>query len=101
MKSKFNAKKILLCAIAVFLVGMLLASLISTNGGSVEMRRLSVMTDRGVSISLEFYRPVTATRENPAPAVMLIPGGNAAVENMSDSRHRNRAVYDRQIRRRA
>ncbi len=85
MKSKFNAKKILLCAIAVFLVGMLLASLISTNGGSVEMRRLSVMTDRGVSISLEFYRPVTATRENPAPAVMLIPGGNAAVENMSDA----------------
>ena len=85
MKHKFNTKKILLCAVAVFLVGMMLASLISTNGGTVEMRRLSVMTDRGVAISLEFYRPVTATRDNPAPAVMLIPGGNAAVENMSDA----------------
>ncbi len=84
MKKK-SLKKILLCSIAIFLAGMLLASLVATSGGKVELRRLSVMTDRGVAISLEVYKPVTATRENPAPAVMLLPGGNAAVENMSDS----------------
>lgn len=84
MKNKISVKKLLLCSIAVFLAGMMLASLISTSGGKVELRRLSVMTDRGVAISLEVYKPKTATRDNPAPVVMLIPGGNAAVENMSD-----------------
>lgn len=85
MKNKISVKKLLLCSVAVFLAGMMLASLISTSGGKVELRRLSVMTDRGVAISLEVYKPKTATRDNPAPVVMLIPGGNAAVENMSDA----------------
>lgn len=85
MDKKTCLKKVLMCSVAIFLVGMLLASLISTSGGRVELRRLSVMTDRGVSISLEVYKPKTATRDNPAPVVMLIPGGNAAVENMSDA----------------
>lgn len=85
MKKKFTLKSILFVSLAVFMIGMLLASFISTDGGKVELRRLSVMTDRGVAISLEVYKPVTATRNNPAPVVMLLPGGNAAIENMSDS----------------
>lgn len=85
MKKKFSAKKLLLVSLAVFLVGLLIASLVSTDNGKTEMRRLYVMTDRGVGISLEVYKPKTATRENPAPAVMLIPGGNASVEYMSDA----------------
>lgn len=62
MKNKISVKKLLLCSIAVFLAGMMLASLISTSGGKVELRRLSVMTDRGVAISLEVYKPKTATK---------------------------------------
>lgn len=85
MKNKLSIKNLFLISLAVFLVGLLIASLVSTNNGKVEMRRLYVMTDRGVAISLEVYKPKTATRENPAPAVMLIPGGNASVEYMSDS----------------
>ena len=85
MKNKLSIKNLFLVSLAVFLVGLLIASLVSTNNGKVEMRRLYVMTDRGVAISLEVYKPKTATRENPAPAVMLIPGGNASVEYMSDS----------------
>lgn len=85
MKNKLSIKNLFLISLAVFLVGLLIASLVSTNNDKVEMRRLYVMTDRGVAISLEVYKPKTATRENPAPAVMLIPGGNASVEYMSDS----------------
>ena len=85
MKKKTIVKPLLLIALAVFFAGLLLASLVATNGGKTEMRRLSVMTDRGVAISLEVYKPKTATRETPAPAVMLIPGGNASVEYMSDA----------------
>ncbi len=85
MKKTISIKKMLCISLVIFLVGMMLASFISTDGGRVEMRRLSVMTDRGVAISLEVYKPVTATRDNPAPCVMLLPGGNAAIENMSDS----------------
>jgi hypothetical protein len=85
MKKKYSFKSLLLISLAVFLVGLLIASLFSTNNGKTEMRRLSVMTDRGVAISLQVYKPKTATRKNPAPAVMLIPGGNASVEYMSDA----------------
>ena len=85
MKKTISVKKMLCISLVIFLVGMMLASFISTDGGRVEMRRLSVMTDRGVAISLEVYKPVTATRDTPAPCVMLLPGGNAAIENMSDS----------------
>jgi len=85
MKKKFSTKHLLLVSLALFLVGLLIASIVATNGGKTEMRRLSVMTDRGVAISLEVYKPKTATKEAPAPAVMLIPGGNASVEYMSDA----------------
>lgn len=85
MKKTFSVKRLLILSLALFLAGLLLASAIATNGGKTEMRRLSVMTDRGVAISLEVYKPKTATRDNPAPAVMLIPGGNASVEYMSDA----------------
>ena len=85
MKKKFSTKHLLLVSLALFLVGLLIASIVATNGGKTEMRRLSVMTDRGVSISLEVYKPKTATKDTPAPAVMLIPGGNASVEYMSDA----------------
>lgn len=84
-KRMFPVKRIFLVSLALFLAGLMLASFISTNGGKTEMRRLYVMTDRGVGISLEVYKPVTATRDNPAPAVMLIPGGNASVEYMADA----------------
>ena len=85
MKKKVSTMRLLLSFLALFFVGLLIASVVATNGGETEMRRLSVMTDRGVAISLEVYKPKTATRENPAPAVMLIPGGNASVEYMSDA----------------
>ena len=82
---KFSVKNLLLIALAVFFVGLIIASSVATNGGKTEHRRLSVMTDRGVAISLEVFKPKTATRENPAPTVMLIPGGNASVEYMNDA----------------
>ncbi len=85
MEKTTKLVRVFLIALAVFFIGMVLAHSIATNGGKTELRRLSVMTDRGVAISLEVYKPKTATKQNPAPAVMLIPGGNAAVENMSDS----------------
>lgn len=85
MKKKFSTKHLLLVSLAVFFVGLLIAFAVATNGGETEMRRLSVMTDRGVAISLEVYKPKTATKDTPAPAVMLIPGGNASVEYMSDA----------------
>ncbi len=85
MKKKNTVKKVLAAALCLFLVGLLVASVVATNSGKTEMRRLSVMTDRGVAISLEVYKPKTATRDNPAPAVMLIPGGNASVEYMADA----------------
>ncbi|MBQ0072206.1 MAG: hypothetical protein KBS81_10205 [Spirochaetales bacterium] len=85
MENTKKLMRVMLIALLVFFAGMFLAHQIATDNGNVELRRLSVMTDRGVAISLEVFKPKTATKANPAPAVMLIPGGNAAVENMSDS----------------
>lgn len=85
MKKKVSIKSLFLICLGVFLVGLTIAALVSTDNGKVEMRRLYVMTNRGVGISLQVFKPITATRVKPAPAVMLIPGGNASVEYMSDA----------------
>jgi dienelactone hydrolase len=82
---KLTTMRLLVISLAVCLIGLAIAHSVATNGANTELRRLSVMTDRGVAISLEVYKPTTATKANPAPAVMLIPGGNASVEYMSDA----------------
>ena len=52
---KNTVKKVLAASLCLFLIGLLVASVVATNSGKTEMRRLSVMTDRGVAISLEVY----------------------------------------------
>ncbi|MGN1163287.1 MAG: hypothetical protein ACI4S4_00630 [Candidatus Ornithospirochaeta sp.] len=84
MKKSRNLWTILLISILVFFLGLWSASWVESSGGKVDVDRLSVTTDGGYVLSLKMFRPKSATSENPAPAILLVPGGNACVEYMSD-----------------
>jgi len=73
----------LLAATAVFFLCLLLAHTIETDGGNVDVDRLSIVMDEGALLSAKLWRPVNASASNPAPAVILVPGGNANLEYMS------------------
>ena len=83
---KMNGSKAavtLFLAVLVFFACLFVARVVETNGGNVDVDRLAIATNEGAVLSAKLWRPKTATAENPAPAVILVPGGNANLEYMS------------------
>lgn len=74
MKRKPNLPLIawLLC-LAVMIASMSLAAAFQADFGKIEVTSGALETDGGV-ITYKLYRPVSATAENPAPAVLLMHG---------------------------
>jgi len=71
---KMGAAAILLIvALAICLVSVTGASLLQTSGGKVKVTNLTVETDQG-TLSMQMFKPLTATVENPAPAVIASHG---------------------------
>ena len=62
-----------ICCIAVMLGSMTFAYALQTDYGNIEVTTGSLEVDGG-SITYKLSRPVTATEENPAPAVLLMHG---------------------------
>lgn len=85
MKKSKKLMAVLLIAAFVFFAGLGIAHGIETSSGKVDVDRLTLSTDENATLSVKLYRPVVATAENKAPAVILIPGGNASLEYMSDT----------------
>jgi hypothetical protein len=75
----------LIVGVLAFFVFLAVAHLVETNGGKVDVDRLTIATDEGAVLSAKLWRPKNATAQNPAPAVILVPGGNANLEYMSST----------------
>lgn len=73
----------LILAVLAFFVFLSIAHIVETNGGKVDVDRLTIATSEGAVLSAKLWRPKNASAENPAPAVILVPGGNANLEYMS------------------
>lgn len=85
MKIARNKRTATTLAVAVlaFFAFMLIAHVVETDGGNVDVDRLTIATNEGAVLSAKLWRPKNATAKNPAPAVILVPGGNANLEYMS------------------
>ena len=83
MKNRFFKLFVLLAAIVVFFGSLAIARNVETDGGNTAVKRLAIQTNDNALLSAKIFQPKTATAENPAPAVILIPGGNANLEYMS------------------
>lgn len=73
-QTKKTAKIILLVSLVLMLVCGFTVSAIQTGGGKITMKELNIETDEGYSMSAYLFIPKTATKENPAPAIVTSHG---------------------------
>ena len=70
-KSKFLA-----IAIALIILGAMLSNAIDTSFGAVKTERLYLIDDDGYTVTANIFIPKAASAENPAPAMIITPGGD-------------------------
>lgn len=73
-KAKKNAKLMLCIAVALMLISSIVSYAIQTSGGSVTMKELNFVTDKGYTMSAYLLVPDSATAENPAPGIVTSHG---------------------------
>ncbi len=66
----------LLLAIAVFAASALVLRASLTDGFSVSVKNVNIVTDEGVNLSATLWVPKNATAETPAAGIVVAPGGN-------------------------
>ena len=64
----------LVVALVLCLVSMIGVSAVQTSGGKVTIKEMSWESSAGHQISAYLYKPDTATKENPAPAIVTVEG---------------------------
>ena len=76
--------RVLLVLVGLIVLATLLASVIQTAGGAVRVTGLSLPTQNGQWVAGDLYRPLTATAENPAPLVIVVPGFQRSREALAN-----------------
>ncbi|TAM54952.1 MAG: alpha/beta hydrolase [Acidobacteria bacterium] len=77
----------LLCwAVGTVVLACLLASLIESSWGRVKVQGIKVPTQDGQWVVADLFKPATATKQTPAPLVVVVPGfqrSKEALENIA------------------
>ena len=73
----------LICILLVVLAS-LLASFIQRSGGRVTVTGIKIPTQNGQWVVADLFKPRTATAENPAPLVVVVPGFQRSKETLSN-----------------
>lgn len=83
--SQKNAGKgLLLICLLVILLSSFISSNIQTSGGRVQVQDIKIPTHNGQWVVADLYKPRTATSENPAPMVVVIPGFQRSKEALAN-----------------
>lgn len=76
--------RLLAACLLVVLGASLLASLIQNSWGRVQVTGLTIPAQNGQWIVADLFRPRTATAENPAPLVVVVPGFQRSKESLAN-----------------
>ncbi len=76
--------RLLTACVVVLLLASLLASLIQSSWGRVQVLDLKFPTQNGQWLSADLFRPRTATSDHPAPLVVVVPGFQRSKETMAN-----------------
>jgi len=79
-----SSKKLLLISLLVVLLASFIASIIQNSGGRVHVQDIKIPTHNGQWVVADLYKPRSATSENPAPLVVIIPGFQRSKEALSN-----------------
>ncbi|MGA9573445.1 MAG: alpha/beta hydrolase [Lysobacterales bacterium] len=78
------AKRHLLISIMVIILASFLASMVQDSRGRVHVQDIKIPTQNGQWVVADLYKPRTATSENPAPLVVVVPGFQRSKEALSN-----------------
>ncbi|MBT3230116.1 MAG: alpha/beta hydrolase [Candidatus Marinimicrobia bacterium] len=77
-------QRFLIITLLVIVVSCFLAFRIQTSGGDVNVQSIKMPTQNGQWVVADLFRPKSATKENPAPLVVVIPGFQRSKEALSN-----------------
>ncbi|MBR4080379.1 MAG: hypothetical protein IKK21_01165 [Clostridia bacterium] len=76
MANRKTWMRIFAACVAVFVLSMCVVMTTITGNGTVDANPVSFVTDEGVLLEGTLFVPHGVTAENPAPGIMVAPGGN-------------------------
>ena len=79
-----SSKKRLLISLLVVVFASFIASMIQNSGGRVHVQDIKIPTQNGQWVVADLYKPRSATSENPAPLVVIIPGFQRSKEALAN-----------------
>ncbi len=78
------AKRHLLVSIIVIVLASFIASMVQDSWGRVHVQDIKIPTQNGQWVVADLYKPRTATVENPAPLVVVVPGFQRSKEALAN-----------------
>ena len=79
-----KSPRVLLFCISAIIIFSALASYVQSSAGKVRVTEITIPTQNGQWLKADLYKPFTATSENPAPMVVVIPGFQRSKETLSN-----------------
>lgn len=79
-----KAKLILIIGLILCLISAFASSYFLTSGGQVKINEMNLAIPSGETVHMYEYRPVTATKANPAPAIVFSHGNDSTLQTHQD-----------------
>jgi len=79
-----TGNKLLWILLAIIVISSLGAARIQTAGGDVRVQSIKIPTQNGQWLVGDLFRPLSATSDNPAPLVVVVPGFQRSKEALSN-----------------
>ena len=83
-KQKLGNLLTVVLLVALIFISSFIASMIQSSRGRVDIRTIKFPTQNGQLLVADLFKPKTATREIPAPLVIVIPGFQRSKETLSN-----------------
>ena len=84
MSDTNSSKRLLFISLLVVLLASFIASMIQSSAGKVSVRDIKIPTQNGQWVVADLYKPASATQDNPAPMVVVIPGFQRSKEALAN-----------------
>ncbi|MBT8066069.1 MAG: dienelactone hydrolase family protein [Gammaproteobacteria bacterium] len=81
---RHSSNRLLLTCVLVVLIASFLVSLIQRSFGDVQVWDVKIPTQNGQWVVGDLFKPNSATAENPAPFIVVVPGFQRSKESLSN-----------------
>ena len=83
-KQKRSSLLIVVMLATLIIISSFFAYIIQSSGGKVDIQSIKFPTQNGQLLVADLFKPKTASKENPAPLVIVIPGFQRSKETLSN-----------------